>query len=167
MLAWWLWAVAAHAQVVDRLVAVVGGATVVTASDVELEVALAPLDASELPFWRHGDAAERLVDAALLRTAAADIALYQPTADAIRARTDAIHARFASDADWTRFRNRWGLDDAALAVVVRRRMVVERFLQRNLKADPAAEEAWLGEAHALLAGLEGRIPVRRITGESP
>jgi len=157
-----LWVVAARAQVVDRLAAVVGGETVVTTSDVELEASLALLDRSELPFWRHGDPEERLVDAALLRFAAADVALYQPPPDAVRARVTAIRESFANGADRDAWAVRWGLDDAALAVVVRRRMVVDRYLLRNLTTSPADEEAWLAEAHRMVSQLESRIQVRRI-----
>ncbi len=163
----WLWAIAAQAQVVDRLAAVVGGATVVTTSDVEIEASLASLDPAELPFWRHGDPEERLVDAALVRLAAADVSLYQPTPDAVRARVAAIRASFATAADGDAWIARWGLDDAALAVLVRRRMVVERYLLRNLTVSPTNETAWLAEMHDLVSQLESRIPVRRVAPGTP
>ncbi len=154
-------------QVADRLVAVVGGSTVVTSFDIALEQAIAQRDRSVLPFWDHADVAEVLIDAALLRIASADVVLYEPSPEDIRARADAFRSTFATPAEWTDFSTRWGLDDATLGVLARRRLVVERFLQRNLKSAPADREAWLAETHALVAALESRIPVRRITPSSP
>jgi hypothetical protein len=156
----------AMAQVVDRVVAVVGdrGDQLVTASDIALEEALAPLDSTELPFWnqRHGDALERLEDAAMVRVAASDVALYQPAPDAVRQRVAAIRDRFPNEAAWQAWLDRWGLDEDGLAAVLKRRMVVEKFLLRNLSRSPLDEAAWLAEMHEQLAALETRIPIRRI-----
>ncbi len=170
MMAWLVAVGLAAAAPVDRVIAVVGDQSqeVVTASDLALEAALPP-GTEAAPFWRadHGDALERLVDATLIRIAAADVALYQPPPDAVRARAEEVRASFPSDAAWQAFLDRWGLDAVELAAVLRRRMVVERFLARNLKADPADADAWLGEMHATLAALALRIPVRMVPLEEP
>ncbi len=170
MVACWLLAAGlAAAAPVDRVIAVIGDQSqeVVTASDVALEAALPP-GTEAAPFWNpaHGDALERLVDATLIRIAAADVGLYQPPQDAVRARVEEVHASFPSDAAWQAFLDRWGLDEAELGAVLRRRLVVERFLARNLKADPADTDAWLAEMHTTLAALALRIPVRMVPLEA-
>lgn len=160
------WGILARAEIVDRVIAVVGteGEQVVTASDVALEGALAPLDRGPTPFWVgvHDDASERLIEAAVVRAAAADVALYQPSPDEVTARVQAFLERVGDAAARQAFQARWGLDDAGLAVAIRRRMVVERYLTRNLPTPPTDAEAWLAEVHDALEALALRVPVRRI-----
>jgi len=160
------WGLLAHAEIVDRVIAVVGteGEQVVTASDVALEGALTPLDHGPTPFWVgvHDDASERLIEAAVVRAAAADVALYQPSPEDVAARVQAFRGRIGDPAALVAFQTRWGLDDAGLAVALRRRMVVERYLTRNLPTPPEDAEAWLAEVHDALEALSLRVPVRRI-----
>lgn len=159
----WLLLLPARAGVVDRVVAVVGD-QVVLASEIRLEDELAHLDASPLPFWDpdRGTALERLLDAAAIRRSASALDLYEPPDEAVRDRLEALRGRFASRADWEEFLARWGLDEPGLLAVLRRRMIVERYLLRNLQLRPDEREAWLQAAEQLLMRLRARYEVRPI-----
>ena len=160
----------AEASVVDRVVAVVD-TQVVLASDIELGSELSRIDPSPVPYWTRGPAVggaeQRQIDAAILRAAAGDVALYEPEQDAIRARMEALRGRFESRADWTAFLARWGLDESTMAGVLKRRMVVEAYLQRNLQSSPSAAPTWNAECTALLEELRPRVRVRRVPAPAP
>ena len=162
-----LFAVPAWASPVDRVVAVVES-ELVLASEVRIEAELAPLDHSTSPFWdaTRSQPLERLIDAAVVRIAAADVALYQPPDEDIAARREAIHIQFTDRRSWEAFLQRHGLDEDGLEVVLRRRMVVERYLSRNVLIDLQDRAAWLGAAGQLLSALRERMRVRRIDEES-
>lgn len=153
----------AGAEVVDRVVAVVGQ-QVVLASDIRFEEEIAHLDQSPLPFWDAGRVTplRRLLEAAVIRSSAGDLALYAPPDEAVRDRLEVLRGRFVSRADWEEFQRRWGLDEAGLLSVLRRRMVVERYLFRNLQLSPDDREAWLEAADLLLERLRLRYDVRMI-----
>ncbi len=165
----WLWFIIAatvlpaHAGVVDRVAYVVETELVLT-SEIRLEEALASLDTSPIPFWEPttGTAGQRLVDAATIRALIGELGLYQPTREAVSARREAIRARFDRHDDWEQFLQRWGLDQDGLEVVLRRRMLVERYFARNLLADPSDRERWLTECEANLAKLRPRVGTRAI-----
>ena len=159
----WLFAhlIVCQASVVDRVIAVVAD-QVVLATDLSLGADLAPIDPSPLPFWRTGVAEERQIDAAILRVAAGDIALYQPSQESVRLRLEGLRTRFTDRAEWTRFLNRWGLDESTMLAVLSRRMVVESYLQRNIQADPSNVDAWDIEYQSLMTELRPRVRVRRV-----
>ncbi len=155
----------ASASVVDRVVAVVDTEVVLT-SDIQLGSELSRRDPAPVPFWVRGPAAagaeQRQIDAAILRAAAGDVALYEPPAEAIRARLESLRGTFETRADWTRFLERWGLDETSMAAVLKRRMVVEAYLQRNLQSDPTSRPTWNAECTVLLEELRPRVRVRRV-----
>lgn len=153
----------AHGQVVDRIVAVIDD-KLVLASEVALESALAPRDASPVPFWRANSSSpdDRLVAAALIQRAAGDLALYQPDDIAVRARLDALRLGFDDIDAWRAFLQRHGLDEDGLLVMLRRRLVVERYLTRNIVASTDNEEVWLASMATLLDKLVSRARVRRV-----
>src|SRR5688572_6401539 len=124
----------ARAEVVDRVVVVVGD-TPVLHSEVLLEDVLERIDASPVPFWTGLGAGptDRLVDATIIRTVAADVALYQPTREQIAQRLEAVRATFPDAGSWARFLEANGLDEARLSAILKRRMVVEKFLLRTLQ----------------------------------
>ena len=101
----------------------------------------------------------------MVRIAAADVALYQPPDDDIAARREAIHIQFTDRRSWEAFLKRHGLDEDGLDVVLRRRMVVERYLSRNVLIDVEDRSAWISAADQLLAALRARMRVRRIDEE--
>jgi hypothetical protein len=153
----------AHAEVVDRVVVEVED-QLVMASDIRLEQVLGGLDDSPSPFWdlERTDALSRLVEAAVFRELAGDVALYQPLDSEVIDRVVVIRSRFPSDASWGAFLSFWGLDEIALARILRRRMIVERFLARNLQVPSTERERWWTECAALLEQVTKRFRVREI-----
>lgn len=153
----------ARGALVDRVVAVVD-TELVLASEVRLEEELAGLDEPASPFWAPGRSTprERLMDAAAVRVAAAKIVLYQPEEDDVRARREAVRARFDDRQGWNAFLDRHGLTEEGLLILLRRRMIVERYLARNVQAPVEDRGAWLEDAEELVAGLRGRLKVRTI-----
>jgi len=165
VLLWWtlLLISTARAEVFDRVVAQVQQ-QLVLASEVSLEQDLARRDAEQLPFWspNHHDPLDRLIDAAVVRVASGDVGLYQPSAAEVDQRVEQIRSSFVDRSSWTSFLEVHGVDEAALARVIRRRLMVERFLGRNLQASPDDRTAWLQECDQLLAQLRGRVRIREI-----
>jgi hypothetical protein len=153
----------ARADVVDRVIYVVED-QVVLQSDVAFDKVIGPLDDSPSPFWdRPGiEPEQRVVDAAIIRELAGDISLYQPPDDAVRARVEAMRARFPDRASWSSFLEGWGLDEDGLRALIRRRMVVERYLARTLRADPNDRAAWWASCNALLTEVRPRMRIRYV-----
>lgn len=153
----------ARAEVVDRVLYVVED-QVVLLSDVQLDKVIGPLDPSPSPFWTRPDVSgeQRVVDAAILRELAGDVGLYQPSDESVRERVEAIRMRFADAATWTAFLEVWGFDEEALGAQVRRRMVVERYLARTLRADPTDTRAFQAACDTLLAEARPRVRIRYV-----
>lgn len=172
------WSAPALAEVVDRLVVVVGGQPLL-ASEIALDADITEIDPTEVPFWRMAIATspgqdedtERAIDALIVRGVAADVQLYQPTREQLDERIAAVRARFGGpDAEteerWRTFMVAHGLDAERLEVVIRRRMVVERFLLRNLEASPS-DPRWTTQCASMLDQLRPRVRVRRIKAPAP
>ncbi len=159
--------ISASAEIIDRVVADVSGQLILT-SDVQLEGLLSEIDPGATPFWhpRWHTPIERLIDAAIVRKAAADVGLYDPDREAVQARIRAIRARLDPGA-WGELLVRLGLDEDQLEVVVRRRLTVDRYLQRNLLTNPADLPAWQDEAEQHLSTLRRRVRIRRIAPRDP
>lgn len=173
---WWWFALSlARAEVIDRVVAVVEE-QLVTASDVALEADLARIDESPVPFWivGHGDSLHRLIDAAVIRELAGDVALYRPSDEAVGARIEAMRGRFRSPgaepgaaggrdrSAWQAFLARRGLDEESLRGIVERRMVVEAYLSRNVPVAPTDPEGFVEAVDRILAVAEERLRIREI-----
>lgn len=153
----------ASAGVVDRVVFVVEE-ELVLASEVRLEAVITGVDVAPLPFWTraHATPTERLEKAALVRALTKGMVLYDPEPSEVQARLEAIQRRIGGPEAWRAFRQLWGLDDDAARRLVRRRMLVERYLSRNLTEDPGQPEDWLAACDALLDELRPRFRVREI-----
>jgi hypothetical protein len=158
----------APAGVVDR-VAIVVDDELVLESDLRFEAVLANLDRSPLPFWAptHGTPAERLEEAALVRALAGSVDLYQPSPREVAARLTALRERLGGAEGFRAFQQLWGRDETALAQTLAQRLVVERYLARNLPEDPSDAAGWLAATHALLAQVRPRFRVRRIPLQGP
>lgn len=162
---WWLLLELARAEVVDRVVAVVEGLPVL-ASEVRLEEAMAAVDPSPVPFWTSSSDFQRTsIDAVVLRYMAADVALYQPNREALTERLDALREAFGDHAGWTAFLEAHGLDESRVEVLVRRRMIVERYLLRNVQSSPEDKGSWLAESDELIEGLRPRVRIRVVPGQ--
>jgi hypothetical protein len=164
---WWVLLLGlARAEVVDRVVAVVEGLPVLV-SEIGLEAAITAIDPSQIPFWAAADPERTAIDGVIVRYVAADVALYQPSRDAVAERVDALRNTFPDPASWGLFLAAHGLDEARIEVVVRRRMIVERFLLRNVQSNPAERDAWLAECEDLVARLRPQIRLRMIPAREP
>jgi hypothetical protein len=126
---------------VDRIVVVVGD-RIVTDGDLYVEVILATHDVSPLAVveWRRQQPEEWLVDLAVIRLLAGDIAVYRPSAAAVDQRVKALQASVDSPRAWSEFLLQLGLDEEGLATLLSRRMVAERYIQRNVLARARKEE---------------------------
>lgn len=152
----------AHAVVFDRVVAQVQQ-QLVLASEVALETELAAHDPLALPFWASGRSPiDRLVQATVIRVAAGDVGLYQPDEDEVAQRLEAVRSTFPSRGAWEVFLATHGLDEDGLGRVLRRRLVTERFLRRNVQASLDAPAAWLAETEAMVQQLESRVRIRHV-----
>jgi len=146
----------ARAEVIDRVVAVVNGQPVL-ASDVAIGVELAQLDPSSRLPPPDGDVTRWTIDTVVVRTLAESVKLYDPSAREVHERVDGLRSAFPDRESWARFLARHGLDEAGLEPMMRRQLVVERFLLRNIQADPNDRDAWNREAVALLAALRDGV----------
>ena len=148
----------ARAEVLDRVVAVVGDQPVL-ASEVAISVELAQLDPSSRLPPPQGDPTIWAIETVVVRSLAEDVKLYDPSMREVHERIDALRATFTDRESWSRFLARHGLDETSLEPMMRRQLVVERFLLRNVQADSDDRAAWNAEAAALLAMLrEGQSP---------
>jgi len=129
---------------------------------------LAGLDDSPSPFWdrTRSDPAERLVDAAVVRHLAADVSVYHPEEEVVRTRLEHIRSQFPDREAWQGFLRTWGLDEDALRTILRRRLVVERYLARNLQADPADRQVWLEACDRYLSEVRPRLRIRAVPARS-
>ena len=158
-----LFSLCARAEVIDRVVAVVEE-QLITASDVALEADLSRIDTSPVPFWSrsHGDALHRLIDAAVIREIARDVALYKPSDEQIGARLATMREGLADRDSWHGFLSGRGLDEEALRAVMERRMVVEAYLLRNIAVSPTDEAQFIEVVDATLAPWEDRLRIRQV-----
>lgn len=156
-------ALAGAQEVVDRVVAEVDGQLVLL-SDVAREAVLAEVDTTGTPFWDSAwrTPEDRLIDAAIVRNIAAAVRLYEPSRQDVQRRLEAIRARFEDRRAWRAFLEQIAADEDRLAVIVRRRLVVDRYLTRNVASDPDDPGAFRDAAERHLELLRGSARVRRI-----
>ena len=158
----------AFADTIDRVVAAVGE-QLVTESDVTLEQELAQMDRGAGPFWDfdHAVPLQRLIDASVVRQLAGDVNLYAPSEDQITARLEAVRRSAGDREQWQGFLRRHGLDEEALRTMLRRRLVVERYLERNLALQAASRTESIQRCDAWLAEQRSRYRIRIIQPEKP
>lgn len=154
----------ADATVVDRVVVVVGEQPVL-ASEIHTEVVLSQRDRSPVPFWDlvDDDPLRQLVDTLVVRASAGDIELYEPQPEQIRERVETLRLQFDDGVAWSTTLERWGLDEDGLTAWMRRRLIVERFLLRNLPVSTSERDAWRDAARALVQQLRARFRVREVS----
>jgi hypothetical protein len=165
-MSWWLVPVAAHAEVVDRVVAVVGDRPLL-ASEIAIQAELARRDPSSRLPPPPDDPTAWAIDNARIRGVAEHVDLYDPSAEEVRTRIDGLSDTFPDRGAWTAFLTRLGLDEPRLEQMVRRQLVVERYLLRNLQADPGDPEAWAAAVESFLGPLRDRVQVRLVPASAP
>ena len=148
-LLWLLWIAPVHSKQpptsvrVDRVVATVGGA-VVTESDIRLHSALADLDPSFVPILqqRPTDEQQDTIDAAILRSIAGRVHVYQPKPSQVRSRVSKFRSMWSNPRDLTEFLTVHGLEGERLPAALQRRMVIERVVHRNFGPPEAKMDDW-------------------------
>lgn len=131
--------------VIDRVVAVIGP-RIITDSDLRLSIALEAVDTSPIEVLRDQafDPLERLINQHILHLLAGETRVYQPAEGDVRARLSRLKAASPTLENHRRFLQNHGLDEARLLRQLERRMVVERYTERNLvgqdKAPPTPAE---------------------------
>lgn len=155
-----------RAEVLDRVVAVVEGQPVLS-SDVAIAAELARLDPNTRLPPPNGDVTMWAIDMVVVRSLAESVKLYSPSAREVQERIDGLRSTFPDRGSWTRFLARHGLNEPRLEPMMRRQLVVERFLLRNIQADPDDRVAWNAEAESLLAALRNSKPSRIVPVAAP
>ncbi len=157
---------------VDRIVAVVGDRLVLL-SDIQVELTLAARSPSPLSVLRRRQAEplDMLIDAAILRGLAGETSVYQPSAAEVRSRLDAFQATFTDPADLRRWLDQSGLDDERLRGLIYARLVVERYVQRNvgLPSEAANEgaEASFERYRLWVEGQRSEAAIRLVSARQP
>ncbi len=157
----------AHGERIDRVVAVVGN-RVVTEGDVAFEEALgdrvgcpvAVLCEPDRPAW------DRLVDLAVVRGLAGDAATYRPTPADVELRVAEVRDAFSPPSAWPDFLERFGLTEDTLAGLLYSRIVVERYVHRNVVLPTLAkggDEAACGSAwREAIAAWRAQVSIREV-----
>lgn len=130
---WLLLLALAHAELVDRILYVVGD-RIVTTSDLAFEQDFDRHDQSPIPPMENPvyPLEQRLIDYAILRARAGDISVFKPSAGELRERFEAFRASFPSPDDYHAFLSRWGLDEDHFQAFLYSRMVVEHYVYRTV-----------------------------------
>lgn len=158
----------AFAETIDRIVAVVEE-EVVLWSEVQLEGELGNYTQGASPFWSQDrtDATSRLIEASILRQLASGVALYTPPEEQVRDQVESMRMQFADRASWLAFLNRHGLDEESLRTWIRRRLVVDRYLARNLDSPVDDPERWQQAFDPLMERVQLGARVRRVEHQTP
>jgi hypothetical protein len=157
--AWLLFVAGSRAEVVDRIVRVVG-TRLLTQSDLAFEQALAPHDTSPVPAFEDpgADVLQRLVDCAIARDQAGNIERFKPAPEEVRERWLAFRAALGP-VEYPRFLATWGLDDTTLQAFLYSRLVVEKYILRGMAGIEVAGGA-TSAYETLMRPLRERAVVR-------
>lgn len=119
---------------IDRVEVVISDQPL-TRSDILLEAELArriPSPNKALRDVQQRDPTQALIEQTLIRRLAAQVALYQPTTEAVRERLAALRASFPTPGDLDRFQQQHGLDREMLIDLLIVRLSVEQYVHRNI-----------------------------------
>jgi hypothetical protein len=149
------------AVVIDRMVLVIGD-RIITESEIRLEGALR----ARIPWWGPprppgADLQQVVADVALVRIFAGDTSLYSPSDEAVRARAEQLREAWGDPEAWQALLSENGLDEARLLALIRGRLIVERYIQRNLSLAARSEGRTVDELYVeWIPAQRGRAPVR-------
>ena len=147
--------------VIDRMVLVIGD-RIITESEIRLEGALR----ARIPWWGPprppgADLQQVVADVALVRIFAGDTSLYSPSDEAVRARAEQLREAWGDPEAWQALLSENGLDEARLLALIRGRLIVERYIQRNLSLAARSEGRTVDELYVeWIPAQRGRAPVR-------
>jgi hypothetical protein len=153
----------ALAGVVDRIVVVID-TDLVMESDVRFEEVFAGLDNAGYPFWNRerSTPVHRLIDATMLANIAGDVDLYTPSAKDLADRLGRIRSPFGTDEAWQAYLGYWGFTESRFIRLITQRMIVERYLTRNLQTAAMSLEEWTIDYEALMSQVRARFRVRHV-----
>ena len=151
----WLSAIA---QPADRVIAVVGRQAV-TESDTRMMSMLDALDPNDLPLGPASE--ERAIHEAAVRERAGDVAVYLPDDERLYVRMQSLKESFPTNEAWSEYLSRHGVDENDLEAIVKRRLVVEQFIRRNVDVGPDDPD-FQRAVRALFDDTLRRIVVRTI-----
>ena len=137
------------------------GERIVTQSDLAFEAFFAAHDSSPVPAFEASDypLEAKLVDIAMIRALAGDIAIYRPSDDEVRARVEAFLGQFPEHFEGRRALEAWGMDEDEFLGFVFSRMVVERCVARSV-VSTGGDDDWRDRYAAWTGELRARTPVR-------
>ncbi len=130
---WLVWLTFARAEVVDRILHVAGG-RIITTSDVDFEREFDAHDRSPIPALEDPayPIEARLIDYALVRELAGDVETFKPSAADVQDRWQRFRDDWAVAEDHVAFLQKWGMSDEVLQGLIYSRLVVERYIARNI-----------------------------------
>lgn len=118
---------------VDRIVAVVGD-RLVLASDVAIENEIGARNVYTVAALaeRRKDVSRWLVDMAIVRALAGDVRVYEPTRQDVADALERFATTFGDVTSYRQFLERSGLSQERLQSLLTTRLIVERYIQRNV-----------------------------------
>jgi len=148
--------------IIDRVVVVVGP-RVITASELRLSIAMDAHDSSPIEVLRGhtADPQERLVNRRILRSLAGEVRVYQPAEVDVRARLDKLKTSWVQLSDYRIFLLRNGLDEERLLRELAERMVVERYIRRNLAGQGDAQPT-MAQYRKWMAQYRADVRIRKV-----
>jgi hypothetical protein len=156
-----------HAQedrepvVIDRVVVVVSG-KVITQSDLNLSIVLDAQDPSEVPMLSGvaTNPTERLINRKILLGLAGEIRVFQPTEAEVRIRMNRLKNSWTELNDYRTFMLQHGLNETRLMLRLTERIVVERYIERNLTGQ--GQEPTLAEYRQWMAQHRAGVRIRKV-----
>ena len=155
-----------QAATIDSVRSVVNNENII-ASEIAIEDVIHKTDNATEMVWRHNENGPhaRLIMSALLRTKAETLDLYEPTQEVLFARAERIRTDMG-DSNYRMFLDRHGLSNPEnLLSILRKRIIVERFVARNISVPTTNIDQWHHELELLLIDLRASVHVRKIATE--
>jgi hypothetical protein len=155
-----------HATTIDGVRSVVNNENIIS-SEITIEEVIHQTDNEQELVWFHNEngAYARLVMAAMIRTKAETLEFYIPTKEVVAARAEQLRTDLG-DSIYQQFLIANGLTNPEnLLSVLRKRIIVERFVARNIAAPTTNADQWHHELEMLLIELRTTVRVRAVTTE--
>jgi hypothetical protein len=162
------WAQAApvrQPEVIDKIVVVVAE-RVITDSDLRLSIRMDERDPDSILLLAQAipDPLQRLIDRHILLQMAGKVGVYQPTPAEVTARLAKVRSGWDGHSEYQSFLRMHGLDEARLRRLLTERMVVDRYIRRNLSG-PAGEAPRPGPLRDWMAERRQGVQIRRVRSQ--
>ena len=156
----------ANATTIDGVRSVVNNENIIS-SEITIESEIHKTDSPKEMVWFHNENGPhaRLIMAAMLRTKAETLEFYVPSEEVVFARAERLRD-YLGDSRYRQFLISNGLTSPEnLLAILRKRIIVERFVARNISAPTTNPEQWHHELEMLLIELRTKVRVRNIATE--